>query len=295
MIRALLTILIIGICTSSFANGGKEALWQDFTKAHRNNDCQEFFKLLDKLIIIDPDKAYIEKAYSYEKGKCFPINVDKAIRAYQMVPTDRLDSMFALNLTHLLFMKAKNSTERKNVLSEVRPILFDEMVTVRSAEELEKYLDVLYQNSPDFLSALETHLSFFHSLDSDPSLKLSQVERFLEQGLFPELSENWLIQLSSKNIPRAHYLLAKNFEHSKSAHLRIAAMQGVSEAQVDLAKVYEREKTTMGYRFAYFWYLKAEQSGAEVQNNIIEMRSYLSKVDRLVTEEEALKESPNSQ
>ncbi|NVJ93775.1 MAG: sel1 repeat family protein, partial [Methylocystaceae bacterium] len=201
------------------------------------------------------------------------------------------DSMFALNLAHLLFTKAQTPIEKKEALSGVRDILLDHITLVETGYELEKYIGILYPNSPAFLSALSSEFDFFKSIDANPSLKLNQSEKLMEEGHFPDVAKFWLGQLTQKDNPRANYLYAKYFDGNLkfySGFLRSAAKQGIPEAQIALADIHAKKGTAVGYRFAYFWYLKAAQNGTDVKEQLNLLKEKLSKNDISIIEGEVL-------
>jgi len=298
MYRAIIAILIVGLWSPSFANTDIEMLWKEYSKAYMGKDCKTALNLLERLIRIDPEKAYIEKAFDHEKGRCLTINADKAIEAYQMVPKEKMDSMFALNLTHLLYMKAQSDQEKQQALSDVRDLLFDHIMLVSTAKELEKYVGMLFPKSPAFLLALRKEFDFFHSVDASPNLKVEQAEKLLKRGKFPSVAKYWLGQLTYKNTPKADYLFAKYFDgklQENSGFLRYAAQNGLPEAQIAYADLQAKEGTQGGNRFAYFWYLKATQNGADVNVKIDQIKRKLSQSDISIIKGEALKEDSTYQ
>jgi TPR repeat protein len=295
MYRVIVTILVVGLSTVAVANDNIDQFWNDFNKAIIKNDCETALFKLDHLIKLDPNLAYAQKASLYEKGRCLPLDIDKAILNYQMVPKEKLDGMFALNLTHLLFTQAQTSEEKQIALSGIRDILFDHIILIETANELESYVRMLYPNSPTFLSALKGEFDFFHSIDKKPDFKLLQAEKLLIEVKFLDVAEYWLGQLTGKNLPKADYLFAKYFDgklEEFSGHLRYAAIGGIPEAQLALAHIYEKEATKVSLKFSYFWFLKAQKNTLEVDDEIQRVRSQLSKADIQFIEGEVPKEHP---
>ncbi|NVJ91627.1 MAG: SEL1-like repeat protein, partial [Methylocystaceae bacterium] len=91
MFRVILTIFVVGLSTTALANENTDRLWNDFNKTIIKNDCKASLVKLEHLIKIDPNMAYAQKAFLYEKGRCLPRDIDKAIQNYQMVPKEKID------------------------------------------------------------------------------------------------------------------------------------------------------------------------------------------------------------
>lgn len=296
MLRAIIVVLIIGLGLPVFADDNVDAQWTTYTKAYMAKDCKTVLKLLGHLTKIDPDRAHIEKAYDYEKGRCLPIDTDKAIHFYQMVSSKKLDNMSALNLTHLLFLKAQSNLEKQHALSGVRNILLKEIPTVKTSAELKKYLEVLYPNSQDFLSALEGEFAYIKSLEQDDELKLLEIQKFIADDRLHTLADYWLTGLRSKGNNQAYFLSAKLFNsdfNKRKWFLSFAAKGGHPKAQHSLANIYETEDTRASKMFAYYWNLKAKQNGLNVDQHLARLSQSMSKSDIAAIKDEASKETPS--
>ncbi|NVJ90461.1 MAG: hypothetical protein HWE34_02330, partial [Methylocystaceae bacterium] len=287
---------VVGLSTTALANENTDRLWNDFNKTIMKNDCKASLVKLEHLIKIDPNMAYAQKAFLYEKGHCLPRDIDKAIQNYQMVPKEKIDSMFALNLAHLLFTKAQTPKEKNEALSGVRDILLKEIPIVKTSAKLEDYLKILYPNSPDFLSALEGEFAYIKSLEKDIKLKLLEIQKFIADDRLHILSEFWLVRLRNEGNIQAYFLSAKLFEadlDKRKRFLRFAAKGGHPEAQQSLAKMYEAENTRGSLMFAYYWNLKAKQNGLDVNKHLARLKHSMSQSDIAVMEDEASKETPS--
>jgi|GEM_PF-3534345 len=296
MYRVIIAILVVGLSTTALADKETDKLWSSFNKTIMNDDCKLALVKLEHLLKIDPNLAYPQKASLYEKGRCLPRDIDKAIQHYQMVSQEKLDGMFALNLSHLLFLKAQSSQQEQQALSGIRGILLKEIPTVETSAELKEYLKVLYPNSPDFLSALEGEFAFIKSLEENVELKLNEIQKFIADDKLHTLSEFWLIRLRNEGNIQAYFLSAILFEgdlDKRKRFLIFAAKGKHPEAQASLAKMYETENTRASKMFAYYWNLKAKQNGLDVDMHLDRLSQSMSKSDISAMEDEASKETPS--
>lgn len=132
----------------------------NYNNAILSKNCSSALKYFDKILQVEPVSAYQILGMQYQNGICRKQSNQKAIEAYQAIPFDKLDSLYAIQLKHLLFLQSETVEQQKESLEGIREIFYDFLLMVNSGQELEKLITQQFKNHPAFLKVLKNELFF---------------------------------------------------------------------------------------------------------------------------------------